>query len=147
MITMTIDEINARDMRKTAIHECGHAHVARHYGMWAQPDIWRDESANPYEEMMWSGSTRYDATARTPLRHRRIAIAGIVAGLMDDPDFEVGCLEEFFTESFECDEWSLTDREGAIGWTLTDLRSVYSILRRNWKAIEAEVEVLISKWS
>jgi hypothetical protein len=66
---------------------------------------------------------------------------------MDDTDFEVECLEVLFTESYEWDEWSLTDREGAIGWTLTDFRSVYSILRRNWKAIEAEVDFLISKWS
>jgi len=145
MITMTIDEISARDMRKIAIHECGHAQIARHFGMWAQSDIWRTETANPYEERMWTGSTRYQAINRTPLRHRQIAIAGIVAELMDAPDFEVESLEEFFTVSFECDEWSLTDREGAIGWTLTDLRSVYSILRRNWKAIEKEVEFLISK--
>lgn len=147
MITMSIDEIDARDMRKIAIHECGHAYVARHFGMWAQPDIWRNETANPCEEMMWCGNTRYHSVNRTPLRHRRIAIAGAVAELMDDPDFEVECLEEVFTESFECNEWSLTDREGAIGWTLTDLRSVHSILRRNWKAIEEEVEFLISKWS
>lgn len=150
---MTIEEIEAHDLRKAAVHECGHAYVTRHYGMGGEPSIWRSPGKNTDFEKVWIGSTRYQGIYRTPLRDRRIALAGIVAEDIDSHDSlddfsEEGLaeyLELFMGEEYEDSEgWSRTDWEGAQGWTSRDLHAVCVILMRNWTALLEEAEQLIS---
>ena len=142
-ISMTFQKIEALDRRKAAIHECGHAFVAWHYEMYARPTIRRNCTENPSEEKTWIGTTRYDPSRLTPQRHRRLAIGGPLAELMDDPSVNEDELEYALEESFFYDEWSHSDYEGAQGWTRADFRAVSSILKRNWKALLEEARLLM----
>jgi len=142
---MTPQEIEVRDMRKVAIHEMGHTVVARHYGMVALPIITPTITTNPLEERTWVGSTGYDTTHMTSLRRRRCAIAGMVAEFMDKPNVSKWALEEALESSYYNEEWSPSDLEAAEGWSSADFRAVYSILKRNWAAIEKGAASLVRK--
>ncbi len=153
---MSAQEQEAFFLRKIAIHECGHAYVASHYGMGGYPSIWRNTGDNRNDENLWLGTTRYIGTELTPLRHRRLAIAGIFAEYIDsaDPSEEIyeSELENILYESLDEDfdpsgEWSRLDWEGAQGWTKQDVHAVYMILTRNWKALVEEAEMLMAKAS
>jgi len=149
---MTVQEIEALDIRNSAIHECGHAFVGRHYKLGGAPSIWKNEDADPVERTTWQGTTQYCNLKITPMKHRRIAIAGIVAEMIEelDPleDLFINVLESqldgSYSEVFEETEgWSLTDWQGAQGWTSRDFYCVVRILRRNWKNLILEAERLI----
>lgn len=141
---MTVQEIEHTDRRRSAIHECGHIIVARHYGLQASATIWRHYPDNPIEERFWCGSTRYQRPL-TSRHSRRIAIAGVVAELMDGLYDEEWELEEALANSYYCDPWSASDFEGAQGWTGKDFHAVYMILRRNWSRLNKEAESLIAE--
>ena len=142
----------ANDLRKSAIHECGHACVTRHYGMGGSPAIWRNDNDNFMDEMLWFATTIYDGAAITPLRLRRVAIAGIMAEEISNFEVPSDCdeqtlavtLESSFGEYFDDSEGcSKSDWEGARGWTSGDLHAVYVILMRKWRSLLEEAEALI----
>ena len=82
--------IEARDRRLAAIHEAGHAVVARHMRVTAfNPEIWRNPDAGKNEKT-WLGNIRIERSPRTSRAHMAmIAVAGAIAehGWEDDGDF------------------------------------------------------------
>lgn len=152
MIQMTKQDIEAHDLRKAAIHECGHACVTRHYGMGGSPALWRNDNDNYSVEKLWLGTTHYEEFASTPLRLRRVCIAGFLAEEISQFDSLTDCEESTLAECLESsigecfddsDGWSRSDWEGAWGWTGVDLHVVFVILMRNWKYLLEEVEMLV----
>jgi len=143
--SMTIEEIESLERRNAAVHEMGHTVVARHYGIFAVPSIMRRHPTNTLDDKTWVGSTEIATTNMTPQRLRRLAIAGQLAELIDSHGTNKLELEEALAYSYYNDEWSYTDLEGSVGWTSADFRAAFSILKRNWDAIEEGVTALIGK--
>ncbi len=153
MTMMTIEEIEAFDLRKAAIHECGHANVTRHCGMGGSPAIWHNDTDNFLKEKLWIGTTHYKESASTPLKLRRVAIAGFLAEEISGFDSISDCDESTLTERLESsfgdcfndsEGWSRSDWEGAEGWTSADIHAVYLSLTRNWKELLEEAATLIN---
>jgi hypothetical protein len=146
-----LDE-EAHCRRGAAIHECGHALVARHYGMDAHPFIWPNTGDNRAKEKLWLGRCVYGCIGLTSLRDRHICLAGIVADNMAEgeslDDVDEYDLREILRDAMavgpdETDGLSRSDWEGVQGWTLRDLRSVQRILKRGWKPLLEEADLLI----
>ena len=145
--------MESSDLRNAAIHECGHAIVARHYGIYAIATIKPNPTNIPREFKTWGGTTNYNPKYLTPLSHRRLAIAGNFAELIASAISTSDCCEgevynhllDTLLDNYEwSDGWSRTDWEGAQGWTDSDVHAVYLILQRNWKTVIAEAELLIA---
>lgn len=159
MTEMSPAEREAQDLRTAAYHECGHAFVARHYGMHAFPMLWRNPDSNPSVKprfddwKIWTGKTHYTSEGLTRMRHRRLAIAGPIAEYILSEGSIEDCsalsLYYFVDDSLDpdyenSDGWSRSDWDGAQGWTNQDIDAVHSIFKRNWKALVEEAEMLIS---
>jgi hypothetical protein len=81
--------IEARDRRLSAIHEAGHAVIARHVGArveWAE--IWRNPAPDEGEKT-WIGRIRFEGLSHPRPRVAMIAVAGAIAEHVwrDDADF------------------------------------------------------------
>jgi hypothetical protein len=81
MRRMSPARIEARDRRKVAIHEAGHAVIARHIGVhveWAE--IFRNPVAGEGEKT-WIGRIRFERRPRPGHRARMamVAVAGAVS--------------------------------------------------------------------
>lgn len=153
MIKMDYEKLNNLDLWHTAIHECSHTHVARHYGLGAVPAVWRNPTSDPMNFKYWLGNTHLDGAINTTQRRRRIGIAGQVGEIIyrsgspsDCDEIDISCnIYESFGEDFESsDGWSESDWNMAQTWTDHDVRAVYSILKRNWMILLKEAEYLVS---
>lgn len=151
MTAISIEEQQAYDLHRTAIHECGHAALIRNYGMWGTPTLWRNPSGNLTEEKYWHGTTLYQAPGMTLQIARRIALAGRLAEMIDSYGSPMKCdeynLEDFVEDSHseDYDEfygWSHSDWEGSLGWTSKDVLAVYKTLKRNWSRLLKEANRL-----
>jgi hypothetical protein len=79
MRRMSPARIEAHDRRKVAIHEAGHAVIARHVRVTAfNPEIWRNPDAGE-DEKTWIGNIRVERSRRiSRLRMAMVAVAGAV---------------------------------------------------------------------
>ncbi len=144
-------EIDARDLRQSAFHECGHSLVGRHYGAGCSPSIWRTGTNNPKKERLWVGTTRHDSSCLTPDECRQIALAGEMAVWIEENGGPDECIvqslctriERTRKHSYRISNWSRTDWEKSQGWTTADVHAVYIILKKNWKELVAEARELI----
>lgn len=146
--------------RKSAIHECGHAIVARAYGYDSHPFIWQNLGPNRSQENLWRGRTLTQMPTKK-FHCRRICLAGVVAqamaDLMAEPDESPDLKDLFWLieeeelrfsrgDSWETsDGWSKTDWEGSQGWNSRDVRAVCTILYTNWDELLEEAQALMSK--
>lgn len=154
---MTIQEQDAYFMRKAAIHECGHATVASHYGIAASPSIWLNTSETRDEEVLWLGTTRLYELQISTLRYRRIALAGKCAEWFDSEILEgrgngidAREMECLIIDSMDDDyddngEWSRLDWMWAQGWKSRDVQAVQRILTHNWSLLVQGAEVLMAR--
>lgn len=158
LLVRSAEEEEAYYRRKSAIHECGHAIVARHYGESAYPAIWPNLGPNRENEKLWLGRVIVSIAGATRVQRRRIHLAGVVAEYMDhsdassDLDDLVAEVEGiFYLDYADCwehsDGWSFSDWNGARGWRERDIQAVVKILFGNWALLEREAEELISQWS
>jgi len=151
MNTNTLEMLSARDLRLSAIHECGHCCVGRHFGAACTPSIWRTETSDPLEDCLWIGESRYDSRSLTPAQKRQFALAGIIAEWMEEDGGPEKCEPEYLAvliqtlrgESLKLSNWSPTDWKGSKNWKFTDVESVYNILKTNWKTMLSEANELI----
>ncbi len=159
----SIQQVDVRDQRLAAIHECGHAVVAWHYGHESYIMVFPTNTLNTTEETFWGGHTQFCGLRKIKTLHmRRICLAGKVAERLDEvlaepENFQVFndlCddvileIQESYVDSPESsDGWSRTDWEGANGWNDRDIRTVCSILLRHWATLMQEVETLVAKSS
>lgn len=148
----TLNHLDARDLRRSAIHECGHSCVGRHYGAKCSPGVWRTGAPVDSLEKLWVGDTQCERWVLTKAQRRRVALAGWLAGWIEEEGGPEECgssepfgdLEYSLGESYEdSDAWSLSDWEGAQGWTDADLRAAFKILKKNWGLLVEEAEGLI----
>ena len=90
MRRMSPARIEAHNRRKVAIHEAGHAVVARHVRVTAfNPEIWRNPDAGKNENT-WLGNIRVERSPRISRAHMAmVAVAGAIAEHVwrDDADF------------------------------------------------------------
>jgi hypothetical protein len=73
-------QIEAQDRRRAAVHEAGHAVMARHFG-WrgVAAEIWRIE-APTRDRSSWTGRCWLQPPNRVSMRRKRlVAVAGVVA--------------------------------------------------------------------
>lgn len=161
MTSVSYEVLEAHDRRLMAFHECGHAVVARHYGLTVFPRIWRaeidadvDESFSEKQQRIWRGRTEIWAGKKTPSITRQVSMAGVLAETImrngSSPEFGEADLEDRMRvateedENFgEPEEWSPTDWQHAKDWTSSDVHAVYTILLENWDTLSREAEYLI----
>ncbi len=139
-------EFLEREKRNAAIHEVGHATTLRHFGYGAKPEIFfNPDSENDPSLKSWLGRTSYCGNL-TPLRDRRVSLAGVFAEWIDrDRNLTARELERTLIDALE--DGNVLSESDSIGlWphpTKGDIKAVRSILIRNWKRIEDEVDTLI----
>lgn len=151
--------LEAREKRGAAFHEACHAAVIRHFGGYATPSIWRNESGNP-DEKAWLGTCKMFAEPGAmaiadetkaqfeiqpaPENWRvLVGLAGIVGEQLlngaTDPE-EISC---YWDEAIEMGELSATDM-AMVGddHQISEVETVVTILHSRWAEIEIEAEGL-----
>lgn len=149
---MTQKEQELYFLKKAAIHELGHAMVARHYGNYAYVAIFKNTNSESTNERLWLGQMGQSGKLLGKTQMRRVCIAGNIAEYMIDIDNididDKGWVEELMRDDNpESDDdllgWSESDWAHAKGWSSRDFSFVFDLLMNKWNDIKAEMDYLI----
>jgi hypothetical protein len=103
-------EIEARDKRRAAIHEAGHAIYAHSKGMLLTVEVFPSGTTKPAEEKTWVGRTSFYGQLRKKDK-AVMSLVGVVAEYLDeDPDVDWIAVEDYLEDSGVT--LSETDRSG-----------------------------------
>jgi hypothetical protein len=154
-------ELEARELRRTVHHECGHKAMANHFGISGTVEIWKNESGKE-DECAWRGRFVHEpiSVSNTPLRQiALIGVAGMVAEQMwivdeegeeDLKEYPAWYIEEQLEFSITFGEASESDVSmiNVVGGLTEELvEEAVSILRNVRESMKAEAEQHIAAHS
>lgn len=117
-MSFTAARIKAYDRRRTAMHEAGHALVAKHLGYRAEAWIYQNDVDDLMASKSWLGHTSFYGAPNTPGHPhlRMIAVAGMVAEILWNNRGDENCIDPGFWADvlFDRDCMSVAD------WRLAD---------------------------
>jgi hypothetical protein len=130
----------SRDRRRAAIHEAGHAIVARHFGAEADAHIVR-HALGDLDNKAWTGQCRWRRTGLDQRAVRLICLAGYAANMIWDSDADAG-LDALYDDP---QAFSKSDASG-IDFALLDddYDAVLAILHEHWDDVVVLARSLIT---
>jgi hypothetical protein len=137
-------KIGARDRRCAAVHEAGHAVVARHFGCEIV-SAWIVPADNPGpDEKTWIGRIQIMQAPADPLARRMIGVAGEVAEYL----WFGGSIEDFYPDVMSKSDWRLSgcEPDEPDDLLIDAAAEVGRLLSRetpHWQALIAEIRHLI----
>jgi hypothetical protein len=124
------ETLNPPSLRETALHQAGHAMVARHLGYTSTWWVW----AIPGSTDAWSGRNEVVGTIKT--EHQRvIGLAGEIAVLLADQR-EIGPTE--LMPALKASEFTDLDSALTDGFDADDVALCHDIVTRHLPAIRSE---------
>lgn len=140
-------QLMARDLRRAALHEFGHLHVAHHYGVAGHVRIRLNPTAGDgLTERFFVGRFHLLQTCTDPVIRRHMGLAGVIAEEMDTDDSVEGwsLLDALEYGSIEL---SSTDAEFAGDYDEADIDAVIALLRKCWPAVQRDVAFEVQGWA
>ena len=124
------ETLNPPSLRETALHQAGHAMVARHLGYTSTWWVW----AMPGESDAWSGRNEVVGTMK-PEHQRIIGLAGEIAVLLAD---QRNIAPAELMQTLQANEFTGLDRELTSGFDIDDVTLCHDIVTKHLPAIRSE---------